>query len=269
MRHKGCQMKSIDQIYSINCVYKNGYIFRGSLEVDGQTTDVFKWRGQLVTSLMNTLDLHDYIQNAGNMTEENDNKVLQKRLKELTYPLIRLCELLNLDITMITSDKDLRDKYLTEILNFAIWLYDLVRVKTTLNKTLFSIDLTGVNAEYLFDTDFEGHPLVRYSSTNIFLLAQIEFAEYLKMGAPYIVCQKCNSIYFTHKVKSTKTCPFCTSPSLDKNTRAIDKQAERLYNENPETFETKFTEYLTLKKDYSNEDAYKEYIRQLKKRKGE
>jgi hypothetical protein len=254
-------------IYTLACFYKNGNIYRSGIEVNGNMTDIMKWKGQLVTSLMNTLDLHDYIRNIGNTTKEN----LPKKLKELAYPLIRLCNLMNLDVNKITSDKKVMSEYLVRIHNFALWMSDLINAKNN-SLEYIRIDLTNVTVEYSLSKEYEGYSIVKYSSDNIFLLAQIEFVEYYKLGTPYIVCNKCNTIYFTHKVKSTKTCPFCNCPSLDRERRSIDKQAERLFKDIEKgkislgMFEPKFINYLVEKKGYSEKDARRECLRQLKKR---
>lgn len=240
-------------MYTLACVYKNGNIYRSGIEVNGIMTDKFKWKGQLVTSLMNTLDLRDYIQTLNQMP-------LDEQVKKLTPCLKRLCELMNLDAKEIDTLE-----YITRIHNFAVWLIDLINAKTN-NLEYIKIDLTNVTVEYLLSKEYEGYSIVKYSSDNIFLLAQIEFVEYYKLGTPFIVCSKCNTVYFTHKVKSTKTCPFCKCPSLDKDRRSIDKQAERLFEKYPNNFEEEFINYLIRKKGYSKDDARKECLRQLKKR---
>lgn len=246
--------------YSLNCVYRSGKIYRSGISVNGTITDICKWNGQLVTSLMNTLDLKEYIRTLPQVIPEK----LYEKMKELKYPLLNLCELTGLDINQI----DVLD-YIVKIHEFAIWLLDLINAKSHAME-YFKVSLSDVTMEYSSSKEYEGCSMVIYDSTNIFTLAQIEFAEYYKLGVPYIVCQKCNTIYFTHKVKSTKTCPFCECPSLNKDRRSIEKQAERLYNSSPETFEKKFVEYLTVKKGFSSEEALTEHNRQIeKRRKGE
>lgn len=248
-------------IYSLICVYKNGKLYRSGIEVNGVLTDIIMWEGQLVTSLMNSLNLKDYIQSIQKTPPEK----VYENIKTLSLPLVRLCDLIGIDINSLNNESIL--EYTTEIHQFAIWLLDLTNAKKW-EKEYLKIDLTNVTMEYSLSKEYNCS-LVRYSSANIFLLAQIEFAELYKSGIPYIVCEKCGTIYFTYKVKSTKTCPFCVSPSLDKNVRAIDKQAERLYKSNPKEFKHKFISYLISKKNYTEEMANKEYNRQIKKRKKE
>jgi hypothetical protein len=251
--------------YTLSCVYQNGKLHRSGLGANGAMSEILKWNGQLVTSLMNTLNLRDYIQTIKTTTPDN----LHEKLKELKYPFAKLCELLGLDVGKFGPNEIL--DYFLKIHAFAIWLCDLINAK---NHALdwFRIDLSDVTMEYHSSKEFENSTLVSYNSANIFILAQIEFAEYYKLGIPYIVCQKCNTIYFTHKIKSTKTCPFCESPSLDKNRRSIDKQAERIFEDikegkiPPNMFESKFINYLIEKKGYSENDAHIEYLRQLNKR---
>jgi len=254
--------------YTLSCVYKNGKLYRSGLGVNGTASEIINWNGQLVTTLMNTLNLSDYIKSINTTTTNN----LHEKLKELKYPFAKLCELLGLDVSKFGPDEAL--DYFIKIHTFAIWLYDLINAKNH-SMDYFRINLTDVTVEYHLSKEFENCTLVSYSSTNIFLLAQIEFAEYYKLGIPYIICQNCNTIYFTHKVKSTKTCPFCRCPSLDKERRSIDKQAERLFSDvksgktTLNMFKQKFIDYLIMKKGYSENDAHKEYLRQLNKRRKE
>jgi hypothetical protein len=242
--------------YSLNCAYRNGKIYRTALEVDGIATNYSKWNGQHVTSFMNALNLKDYIQTI----QQTHPEKLHEKMKELKYPLLKLCELTGIDVNQI----DALD-YIVRIHQFAVWLVNLINAKNN-SLEYFKIELKDITMEYSLSEEYDGCSMVRYTGSDIFLLAQIEFAEYYKSGITYIVCQKCNTIYFTHKVKSTKTCPFCVSPSLDKDTRAIAKQAERLYNSDPKLFEQKFIDYLIKRKHFSREEAFEEYNRQLRKR---
>jgi predicted Zn-ribbon and HTH transcriptional regulator len=245
--------------YSLGCVYRNGKLYRTGISVNDTVTDVFAWEGQLVASLMSTLDLKDYFQTIKQTPPEK----LHEKTKELAYSLLKLCKLMDLDINQF-SRKEIVD-YLIRIQHFAIWAYNLINAKTH-GLEYFEADLTGITMKC--SSVKENETLVTYSSKNIFQLAQIEFAEHYKSGKPYIVCQKCGTIYFTYKVKTAKTCPFCKCPSLEKDRRAIDRQADRLYKNNDlMAFKEKFIKYLITKRGYSEEEALKEYDRQLKKKK--
>ena len=246
--------------YSLGCVYRNGKLYRTGISVNETVTDVFEWEGQLTASLMNALDLKDYFQTIKQTPPEK----LHEKTKELAYSLLKLCKLMDLDINLF-SRKEVLD-YLIRIQHFAIWAYNLINAKNQ-GLEYFEADLTGVTMKCSSPKEYEDCTPVTYSSNNIFQLAQIEFAEHYKSGEPYIVCQKCSTIYFTHKVKSTKTCPFCKCPSLEKDRRAIDRQADRLYKDNDLiTFKGKFANYLITKRGYSKEEALKECDRQLKKK---
>jgi len=256
-----------DKTYVINCSYRNGIIHCVSLEVDGQITDTLKWPGQIITSLTHVMNLQDYIQDDENFIP---GVFTVKQSKLLVYPLLNLCELLGINIQEIHSDKKLMGAWLADIHDFAVWLRDINTAKN-LDISYVKIDSTDMTIEYIKSKEQAEHTLIRYTAHNIFTLGKLEFLEFVKSGIPYITCLKCNAIYFTHKVLSTKTCPFCESPSLEKDRRAIDRAAQRLLervadNKNSvDMFKKRFMEYLTKKRRFSNEEAQEECQKQLER----
>ena len=118
---------------------------------------------------------------------------------------------------------------------------------------------------FLITKDDNGATFI-FNQNELSQLIEEKLIELIKKSMPYIICEKCGSVYFTSKVKSTKTCPLCHSPSLEPKRRAIDKQFQRLYDKgNSKNYKFRFLEYLINKKHFNTKEARIELKRQLDK----